>query len=256
MTNRPGDRRLLLRVAYDGRPFAGWQSQRRAETVQDRLETALAGVAGRAIRVHGAGRTDAGVHALAQVAHCDVPASLRMTPVQWTAALNSKLPASIRVLGCRRVPDGFHARYNARGKVYRYEIFRGPVLPPLKAGLAWQVRGGLDIGRLREGADLFQGRHDFRNFAANRGKGTPPPRTTERTLREVRVLAHGNRVAVTLSGDGFLYKMARLITGTLARFAQDKLTTRDLLDYLECRSQGKSAFCAPPDGLYLVRVEY
>src|ERR1700731_95690 len=122
--------RLKLVVAYDGTRFAGWQSQTHGNAVQDHLERALQRVNGASVRVHGAGRTDAGVHALGQCAHVDVT-NERLTPSRWIIALNANLPPQVRVLRCQRVTQNFHARYSAVGKVYRYRIWSGPVLPPL-----------------------------------------------------------------------------------------------------------------------------
>src|SRR5437773_3840868 len=134
----PNDRpvRLKLIVAYDGAAFNGWQSQTNRNTIQDHIETAFARITGQKIRVHGAGRTDAGVHALGQCAHVDLPPT-NLKPVEWTAALNASLPVQIRIMRCRFVPRSFHARFSARGKIYRYRIWTAPVFPPFEVGRAW-----------------------------------------------------------------------------------------------------------------------
>src|SRR5262245_8861492 len=136
-------RRLKLIIAYDGSPFAGWQSQSHRNTVQDHLERAFERVAAEAVRVHGAGRTDAGVHALAQCAHADV--SKFLAADRWIKALNALLPSSIRVLRSRYVSKDFHARLSAKGKIYRYEISTASVLPPLEFGRAWHIAQSLDL---------------------------------------------------------------------------------------------------------------
>src|ERR1700674_2784828 len=136
--------RLKLIVAYDGGPFAGWQSQTRGDTIQDRLEQAFQKVGGAKVRVHGAGRTDAGVHALAQCAHVDLP-DKRLTIERWRNALNAVLPATVRILRCQYVSQKFHARFSATGKLYRYRIWAAPVLPPLELGRAWHISSPLDI---------------------------------------------------------------------------------------------------------------
>src|SRR4051812_25282171 len=135
--------RLKLTVAYDGSCFAGWQSQKHGNTVQDVLERAFGRIAGHAVGVQGAGRTDSGVHALAQCAHVDVEPG-RMEPARWLAAVNSALPPQLRLTGCRPVKADFHARFSARGKIYRYRIWCGPILPPLEFGRAWHLRRQLD----------------------------------------------------------------------------------------------------------------
>jgi len=188
--------RLKLIVAYDGGFFAGWQSQSHGNTIQDHLELALSQIARSAARVHGAGRTDAGVHALAQCAHVDL-AEKRLSPDQWTAALNALLPPQIRVLKCRYVTDRFHARYSAKGKIYRYCIWSGAVLPPLEVGRAWHIAASLDDEILRSSANVFLGTHDFSGFAANRGK---PATNTVRTIRSVRVRRSGARGGAPSSG--------------------------------------------------------
>src|SRR5438067_6784607 len=173
-------RRLKFIVAYDGAPFAGWQSQSHRNTVQDHLERAFERIAGTSVRVHGAGRTDAGVHALAQCAHADVT---RRTPIDWVAALNAHLPREIRVLRCVRAPADFHARYSAKGKIYTYRIWNAPVLSPFELGRAWHLPGApLDVGALKNAAALFVGTHDFAAFAANRGKAGPVEPDTVRTI--------------------------------------------------------------------------
>src|SRR6266404_3022229 len=161
-------RRLKIIIAYDGAPFAGWQSQSHGNTIQDDLERAFKRVAGRPVRVHGAGRTDAGVHALAQCVHVDVDKAL--APARWIEALNALLPRTIRVMRCRYVSNEFHARISAKGKIYRYRIWSAPVLPPFEYRRAWHISRPLDLKILRTAAKHFVGTHDFAGFAANRGK--------------------------------------------------------------------------------------
>src|SRR5450432_3140175 len=191
-------RRLKLIVAYDGRSFAGWQSQANGNAIQDHLEKSFARISRTNLRVHGAGRTDAGVHALAQCAHADVPES-RLTCEQWSAALNSYLPPTIRILRCRDVSSKFHARFSARGKTYRYRIWRDRILPPLEFGRAGHVPGPLDVTSLKKEASAFIGRHDFAAFAANRGK---PQKETTRTVSEAIVRQSGHCITLQFSGDG------------------------------------------------------
>ena len=155
-------RRLKLIVAYDGAPFAGWQSQSHRNTVQDHLERAFERVTGGVVRVHGAGRTDAGVHALAQCAHVDV---LKFLPAdRWIKALNALLPPAIRVLRCRYVSKDFHARLSAKGKIYRYRIWTAPILPPFEYRRAWHIAQPLDLKILKSAAKHFVGTHDFASF--------------------------------------------------------------------------------------------
>jgi tRNA pseudouridine38-40 synthase len=248
----PGmSRRLKLIIAYDGAPFAGWQSQSHRNTVQDHLERAFERVTGGAVRVHGAGRTDAGVHALAQCAHVDV---LKFLPAdRWIKALNALLPSTIRVLGCRYVSNDFHARLSAKGKIYRYRIWTGSVLPPFEYRRAWHVARPLDVRLLKAAAKHFVGTHDFCGFAANRGKPKP---SAIRTINSVRIRQKGPCVMIEFDGDGFLYKMVRLMVGALVKCALGKMHTEGITSGLPSGKVGSGRLAAPAEGLYLVRVRY
>ncbi len=247
-------RRLKLIVAYDGRPFAGWQSQANHNAIQDHLEKSFARVAGAPVRVHGAGRTDAGVHALAQCAHADVP-NERLSCERWTSAINSYLPPTIRVLRCREVAPRFHARFSAKGKTYRYRIWNDRVLPPLEFGRAWHVPRELDTELIRNETGAFPGRHDFAAFAANRGQ---PALDTKRTITRALVRQSGPCIILEFSGDGFLYKMVRLMVGALVQIGSGKLPAGTIRERLhDARRRPITAkLVAPAEGLFLVRVRY
>jgi tRNA pseudouridine38-40 synthase len=245
--------RLKLTIAYDGAPFAGWQSQAGGNTVQDIIETALARVAQTPIRLHGAGRTDAGVHALGQVAHFDAPAESRMTAAEWQRALNGTLPPAVRIFRARRARADFHARFQAAGKIYRYDLCTAPVLPPHLFRRAWHMPHPLDIAALRAALDLFVGSHDFRSFAANRRSPVSDP---VRCIEAIRIAQSGASLRLTFEGNGFLYKMVRMLAGAGIRVAQGREETGTLRELLaNPRSEGWT-FVAPADGLYLVRVRY
>ena len=244
-------RRLKLILAYDGAPFAGWQSQSHRNTMQDHLERAFERVTGEAVRVHGAGRTDAGVHALAQCAHVDVLKFLAAD--RWIKALNASLPPAIRVLSCRYVSKDFHARLSAKGKIYRYRIWTAPVLPPFEYGRAWHVARPPNLKILKSAAKHFVGRHDFVSFAANRGK---PEKSTVRTINSVRVRQKGPCITVEFDGDGFLYKMVRLMVGALVKCALGKMRIEEITSRLHFGKVGSPRFAAPAKGLSLIRVRY
>src|SRR5437016_6925851 len=211
--------RLKLTVAYDGAAFAGWQSQVHRNTVQDELERAIHKVCGQRLRIHGAGRTDAGVHALAQCAHVDL--AKKFSPVErWTEALDALLPPAIRVLRCGYVSNNFHARLSAKGKIYRYRIWCAPVLPPFEYSRAWHVPHPLDLKALKDAAKHFIGTHDFAHFAANRSKRE---KSTIRTIYSVRIRQKAACITIDFYGDGFLYKMVRLIVGSLVKCALGKM---------------------------------
>jgi tRNA pseudouridine38-40 synthase len=245
-------RRLKLIIAYDGAQFAGWQSQAHRNTIQDNLEQAFERVLGKPVRIHGAGRTDAGVHALAQCAHVDLPGDC-LSAARWTEALSALLPPTIRVLRCQYVSSDFHARLSAKGKIYRYRIWLAPVLPPFEYRRAWHIVRSIDPKILKRAAKHFVGTHDFAGFAANRGK---PERSTTRTIYSVRVLQKGPRVTIEFDGDGFLYKMVRLMVGSLVKCALGKMRVEDVTARLTSGQVGSARFAAPAEGLFLVRVRY
>lgn len=246
--------RFKLTIAYDGAPFEGWQSQPGGETVQDKLESALAEIGGAPIRAHGSGRTDTGVHALGQVAHFDAPEGSRMDADTWRRAINAKLPRAVRVLAAEPVADDFHARFSATAKTYRYEIDTGEVLHPLRLGRAWHHPAALDHMRFGEACALYLGEHDFSAFAANRRDGKVPD--TVRTISSAEVSGTDTGLSVTFNGNGFLYKMVRLLVGGAARVARGREEKRWLSALLSDPSAGKCSHCAPGGGLYLVGVDY
>lgn len=247
-------RRLRFVVGYDGRPYAGWQSQAGGNTVQDFLEKAFTAVCQQQVRVHGAGRTDAGVHALAQSAHVDVPEPT-LESEQWTAALNASLPPTIRVLRSRFVTSAFHARFSAKRKLYRYRIWNARVLPPLEFGRAWHIPAVLDRERMRREAQLFIGTHDFAGFAANRGHAVAQ---SVRTIDRARFRSRGELIELEFAGDGFLYKMVRLMVGALVRCGRDESAAGEIQERLRHprRPMAKARLVAPGEGLFLVRVQY
>ncbi len=245
--------RLKLTIAYDGAPFSGWQSQAGGRTVQDAIEGALAKIAGGKITLHGSGRTDAGVHALGQIAHFDPPADSRMTPDAWRRALNATLPPSVRILRATRVSADFHARFSVRKKIYRYEIDTRAVLPPHHYQRTWHFPHGLDAAKLRDALQIFVGAHDFRAFAANRSAPVADP---VRRIAAIRVTKSGPLLSLTFEGDGFLYKMVRMLTGAGVRVAQGRASAEQLRALLAEPTSGHWTYVAPADGLYLLRVLY
>ena len=250
--------RLKLTIAYDGRPYEGWATQPSGNTVQDFLQRALSEVAKEEIRIQGSGRTDTGVHAVGQTAHFDAPSGLSMNPYNWVPALNTKLPATIRVMDCQQVEDDFHARFSATAKTYTYDLCMAPVLPPLQAGLAWHLPRQLDLVTLEEALEILQGEHCFRAFCAKRGNETEDT-SYVRNVTECSLLTQENGYQIRFVGNGFLYKMVRLLTGAAVYAAQGRLRLDDLkllLDQEVELPHGRSPFCAPPDGLVLDHVSY
>ena len=243
--------RLKLLIAYDGHLFDGWQSQAKGNTVQDHVERVLAKICARRVVLHGSGRTDAGVHALGQVAHADVDDKLPFD--RWLPALNANLPREIRVLRCTRARESFHARFDAKRKTYTYRIWNHAVHSPFENWRSWHVVHPIDLDILRAGAKRLTGTHDFASFAANRGK---PEKSTVRTIFSIVIHKKGPLVTLTFTGDGFLYKMVRLLTGSIVRCAIGKAELDWITSLLDSPGKTKTSFAAPAEGLYLTRVTY
>lgn len=246
--------RLKLIVAYDGTPYSGWQSQPNGNGIQDHLETAFAKICSQPIRVHGAGRTDAGVHALGQCAHADLPMR-RYGCERWLAALNGILPPTIRILRCRFVGESFHARFSAKTKTYRYRIWNSDILLPLENARSWHVRAQLDRSALSAAAQHFLGRHDFASFAANRGK---KGEETVRTIHKIRIRYSGPLISMDFEGDGFLYKMVRMVVAALVSAGSGKSSDEEIRWRLARpdKSLAHPRSAAPASGLFLIRVRY
>src|SRR6266705_2654982 len=239
-------RRLKIIVAYDGAPFAGWQSQSHRNTIQDHLERAFERVSGERVRVHGAGRTDAGVHALGQCAHVDL-GQPKLAASEWAKALNALLPPTIRVLRCSFVSTHFHARLSAKGKVYRYRIWSGPVLPPHEYGRAWHLSAELDSEDLQKVAQQFVGTYNFAAFAANRRHFEA---NTTRTIHSARIQRRGASVSIEFDGDGFLYKMMRLMVGSIVQCALGKQPVVEIANQLTSGESGARRFVVPAGGVF------
>jgi tRNA pseudouridine38-40 synthase len=252
--------RFRITIAYDGQPFAGWQKQPTATTVQGLIEAALSKVSGcqgdERMCVHGSGRTDAGVHALGQVAHFDSMDGSSLDARAWRRALNVNLPPTVRIMDCAPAADDFHARFDAQRKTYAYHIHHAAVLPPHAAGRAWHIFGKLDYTVLEAGLAALSGQHDFTAFAANRGDASDQG-SRVRTIFDTQLDIDGDRLIMRFTGDGFLYKMVRLLTGGLVRCAQGREDMAWFTGLLDGQTIGaKVPYCAPADGLYLERVGY
>jgi tRNA pseudouridine38-40 synthase len=172
---------------------------------------------------------------------------------RWIKALNALLPSAIRVLRCRNVSNDFHARLSAKGKIYRYRIWTASVLPPFEYRRAWHIPRPLDLKVVKTAAQHFVGTHDFAGFAANRGKAE---RSTVRTINSVSVRQNGPCVTIEFNGDGFLYKMVRLMVGALVKCALGKMRIEEITSRLQSGAHGTGRFTAPAEGLHLVRVRY
>jgi tRNA pseudouridine38-40 synthase len=236
--------------AYEGSGFCGWQSQARGTAVQDVIEARLAAILGHPVRTHASGRTDAGVHARGQVFHFD--GDWRHGPEKLIAALRHRLPPSLQIRSVHRVSGAFHARFDAKGKVYVYDLFLGDADPFVRP-LSWQVPRDLNLAAVRQAALRLRGRHDFRAFSAWNGAERDD---TVRVLRRLDVVRRGRRVRLTFEADGFLYKMVRSIVGTLVAVGQGKIAPEEVGNLLKTRVRTPVVQTAPPQGLFLQRVIY
>lgn len=249
-------RNLKLILSYDGAEFSGWQVQPDAATVQGTLASALGRVTGEKVLPQGSGRTDAGVHALAQVVTFVTESSVPTG--NFVKALNDVLPASVRVLEVAEVPLEFHARRSARAKTYRYRIYRGAVCPPFLARYVWHYPYPLDEDVMAGAAELVVGEKDFTSFAA-----VDPERGREGELvSNVRTIfssvwdRSAEELIYTVRGSGFLHHMVRNLVGTFILVGRGTLQATDITRILEARNRSAAGATAPASGLYLVGVEY
>ncbi|MCA1594245.1 MAG: tRNA pseudouridine(38-40) synthase TruA [Acidobacteria bacterium] len=245
-----------LTIQYDGTDFHGWQAQDGQRTVQGELERALSLIEGRAVVVHGAGRTDAGVHAEAQVASARL--SREIAPEKLCAAINGNVARDLRVVEVRHAPEDFHARYSARGKTYRYRVFNERIMSPFWARYAHHEIRPLDLSAMREAAALFVGEHDWTAFSSAQVEVQSRVRNLTRldiTDRQ-SVRGRGRLIEITISAGGFLRYMVRSIAGTLLANGRGEMDTQAVSRAIETRDRSLVAATAPARGLALVQVHY
>jgi tRNA pseudouridine38-40 synthase len=250
-------RNIRMVVAYDGTGFHGWQRQPSAPTVQACLEEAIARVIGEPVRLFGSGRTDAGVHALGQVANfmssCRIPLS------NLLKAVNNVLPHEVRVRQASEAPFGFHARYDVRSKTYRYRILQSDLCSPFIWRFVWDCPYALDRRRMAAAARTLVGAHDFTSFAAaGDWEDEAEPLSMIRTVFSSKMLWSPRTRILTyeVRGSGFLHHMVRNLAGTLVEVGRGKLEAEDVLRILQARDRSRAGPTAPAQGLCLMRVEY
>jgi len=241
---------LKLTLEYDGARFVGWQAQPDGRSVQEELEKAAARLCGEAVRVTGAGRTDAGVHARGQVASLCVRKELPLTA--WTAGLNALLPEDLACVRAEVAPEGFDARRWARGKKYVYSILESQVRAPLLRGRAWEIRRPLDVAAMSAAAAQLLGTHDFSALRA----ADCPARTTVREIRELDVRRDGSHIEISVRATAFLKHMVRNIVGTLVEVGHGRRAPDSLAALLDGRDRKRAGPTAPPHGLVLEEVYY
>jgi tRNA pseudouridine38-40 synthase len=272
-----------LTLSYDGTGFHGWQVQPGLPTVQGTLAAALAHITGESVLPQGSGRTDAGVHALGQVA--SFPLDAPLPPENLLRAVNRALPPSIRVLSAEIAPPGFHARHSACGKTYEYRLFESNnhqcICPPFLAPYVWDCRWPLALEPMQQAAALLLGTHDFTSFAAadpdltmrrstpatdlssrpepHRGEGEPPAASAPNPIKTITlatVQRENGLLIFRIAGSGFLHHMVRNLMGTLVEIGRGAMSVDDLPRILAARDRTLAGPTAPPNGLFLVRVDY
>jgi len=243
--------RFALTIEYDGRPFMGWQRQSHGPSVQEAIEVAAHAVTGEQVAVHAAGRTDAGVHAMAMRAHVDIARPI--TPFRLSEALNALVrPAPIAILSCEIVPDDWHARFSCLGRHYEYRIVTRRAPLTFEAGLAWRLATPLDGDAMAEGAARLVGRHDFTTFRSAHCQADNPLRTLDR----LDVVQRSDRITVFASARSFLHHQVRSMVGCLALVGQGKWTPDDMGAALAARDRAALGLNAPPDGLFFIGADY
>ena len=252
---------VLIKIEYDGTNFSGWQIQPDARTVQGEIEHVLKYIAGEDVHIHGTSRTDSGVHALGQCATFDWNCNM---PVEKLAEVmnrrfgaggegRSGAPGDIRIISAEVVPADFHARYSCKGKTYRYIIDKTGDIFRRNQALQYPGAEELSIEAMRKAAEHIVGTHDFKCFET---AGGTPRETTVRTISSLEISEDAESVIIEVTGDGFLYNMVRIITGTLIEAGAGKRTPESVRDAIESRDRSKAGFTAAPQGLYLKEIYF
>ena len=243
-------RNIKITIEYDGKDFNGWQKQPNKLNIQGEIERAIEEITGEKVDLIASGRTDAGVHALAQVANFKIEKDIPIEKIPY--ALNSKLKKSIRVKSAEEVDEKFHSRYTCKRKTYRYVINNSLQGTAIYRNLQYHFPEKLDEEKMNKGIKYLIGEHDFKSFKAS---GTSS-KSSVRTIYDAKVTREGEIVTIELTGNGFLYNMVRIISGTLVDVGIGKIKPEDVKDILEARDRLKAGRTLPPTGLYLVDVKY
>lgn len=241
---------IKLTIEYDGTNFSGWQIQPSARTVQEEIGKAICKIIKKPVKINGSGRTDAGVHALGQVANFKGEFSIPVERIP--IALNSILPKDICIKEAKEVHEYFHARYNAKGKKYIYKIYNGCVRSPLFRNYAYFVPQELNIEEMKEASKYFIGEHDFKGFMASGSSVVD----TVRHIYDIDLSLKEDMITIEVMGNGFLYNMVRIITGTLVDIGVGKIRKEQLANIILSCNRDKAGHTAPAQGLYLAEVYY
>lgn len=242
-------RNLKLTIQYDGTKYCGWQKQPNASGIQGTIEYAIYEITKEKVNITGSGRTDAGVHALGQVANFKTKS--RIPANRIPDALNAKLPKDISIIDCQEVSEDFHSRYSATGKIYRYLIYNKPYRSPLYKDISYHVRYDLDIQKMRSEAKSLVGTHEFKGFMSS-GSSV---KDTVRTIHNITIEESGDLIALEVEGNGFLYNMVRIIVGTLVDIGRGRID-KSMEEIIASKDRGEAGHTAPAHGLFLKKVHY
>ena len=243
-------RNIKLIIEYDGSKFGGWQKQPTKLNIQGEIEQAIKEITGEEIELTASGRTDSGVHSLGQVANFKTNSNIETDKIPY--AINSKLKKSIVIKSAEEVEENFHARYNCKGKKYRYIINNSSQGTAIYRGLECHIPQKLDVQKMKHGIKLFEGEHDFKGFRAS---GTSS-KSSVRTIYKAEVKEEGERIIIELTGNGFMYNMVRIISGTIVDVGLGKIKPEEIPEIIKSGDRNKAGKTLPAHGLYLVEVYY
>lgn len=241
---------IKLTIAYDGTNYSGWQRQNNASTIQEEIEKALKKILKKDITIHGSGRTDARVHALGQVASFTEDFDLPINKIPFV--VNNVLPNDIVIINAEEMNMDFHARYCAKGKKYIYKIYNDSIRNPLYRNYSYFINGDIDLEKLIKASKYFIGEHDFRTFMAS-GSSI---KNTVRTIYNINIYKKDKFIILEYDGNGFLYKMVRIITATLLDINFNRISLKDIESIIKSKDRSKARHTAPAQGLYLAKVYY
>lgn len=244
-------RNIRLTIEYDGKNFPGWQSQPGKVSIQTEIENAIKEITGEDVQLIASGRTDAGVHALGQVANFHTNTTIATKQIPY--AINSKLPKSIVIKKAEEVEERFHSRYNCKLKTYRYIINNSEFPSALERYREFHMPYELDVKKMKKAIKFFEGEHDFAGFKSSGGS---EKKSTVRVLSDCKVIENGSRIIIELTGNGFLYNMVRIISGTIVDIGLGKIPLEDIEEIIASKDRQRAGKTLPPHGLYLVKVEY
>ena len=239
-----------LTISYDGTRYHGWESKKEVDTIEGKLEAVFARMTEQDVKIHGAGRTDAGVHAMGMVANGFLDTTL--TPEEIKAYANHYLPDDIAVIAVEQVDERFHSRYAAKKKTYRYHIHMGEISDVFERKYEYQYEKTLDVERMKEAASYLIGTHDFTSFCGNKKM----KKTAVRTIYEINFTKKGNDLWIDYRGNGFLQNMVRILTGTLIEVGDGRRAPEELPQILESKNRENAGYTAPACGLMLMEVHY